>query len=92
VVLWIFAVLTFLVAVTAVLMVRRAARRLDALNQSYWELRYDYTRLRAQVARGVPAGTSEEAGAAAAEPEPQSSTAVPAMSFVPLSSIRKKES
>ena len=55
--------------------------RLDALNQSYWELRYDYTRLRSQVARLDPRSPGPEP--AAAPP--------PSMSFVPLSSIRKKE-
>ena len=32
----------------------RLARKLEALNQSYWELRYDFTRLRSQVARLDP--------------------------------------
>jgi hypothetical protein len=62
---------------------RRAARRLDALNQSYWELRYDYTRLRSQVARLDP----EQAEPAEEAPQP----AAPSVSFVPLSSIRKKK-
>jgi hypothetical protein len=90
VVLWILAVVAFLVALTALFLARRAARRLDSLNQSYWELRYDYTRLRAQVARDVPAGgasSGEATDPAAAQP-----VAAPSGSFVPLSSIRKKES
>ena len=63
-------------------LVRRQARRLDALNQSYWELRYDYTRLRSQVARLDPAEA----------PAPEQATAPsPSMTFVPLSSIRKKD-
>ena len=62
--------------------VRRLARRLDALNQSYWELRYDFTRLRAQVARLDP----EQGDEAHAEAPP----AAPAVSFVPLSSMKKK--
>ena len=37
-----------------------AARKLDALNQSYWELRYDFTRLRSQVARLDPGRTAED--------------------------------
>jgi hypothetical protein len=90
VVLWTLTVLALLGAATALLLVRRQARRLDALNQSYWELRYDYTRLRSQVARLDPAE--------AAEPDPPSdqlraqAPAPPAQSvtFVPLSSIRKK--
>jgi hypothetical protein len=47
-------------------------------------LRYDYTRLRSQVARLDP----EQQEPVAPEPAPQSAS----VSFVPLSSIRKKES
>ena len=92
-VLWILAVVAFLVALTALVLVRRAARRLDTLNQSYWELRYDYTRLRAQVGRGASAAAaaSDEAADTAVEAA-QAPVASPSMSFVPLSSIRKKES
>jgi hypothetical protein len=60
---------------------RRLSRRLDALNQSYWELRYDYTRLRSQVSRLDPEQVNEAADSPAA---PSS------VSFVPLSSIKKK--
>jgi hypothetical protein len=92
VVLWILAVVAFLVALTALYLVRRAARRLDTLNQSYWELRYDYTRLRAQVARGAPAAAASDEAADGAAEAAQRPTAAASMSFVPLSSIRKKES
>ena len=61
----------------------RLARKLDALNQSYWELRYDFTRLRSQVARLDPATEQEEPPAAPA--------GAPTVAFVPLSSIRKKD-
>ena len=69
-----------LLALVAVLRVRKLSRKLDALNQSYWELRYDYTRLRSQVTRLDPETR---------EPEPP--TAAPSVSFVPLSSIKKRE-
>ena len=82
--LWIVAGFALLLALVACLWVRRIARKLEALTQSYWELRYDYTRLRSQVARLDP----EQPEAVAPEPvEPAAS-----VSFVPLSSIRKKES
>jgi hypothetical protein len=75
--------LALVVAAAALALARGQARRLDALNQSYWELRYDYTRLRSQVARLDP----EEA------PAPETASALPASTtFVPLSSIRKKGS
>jgi hypothetical protein len=83
VVLWILAVLALLVALVALSHSRRLARRLEALNQAYWELRYDYTRLRSRVAGLDP--EQAEAGA-----EPAAPANAPSTSFVPLSSIRKK--
>jgi len=80
VVLWAFAAVGLLVAGVALMATRRLARKLDGLTQSYWELRYDYTRLRSQVAQLDPGRTPE--------PEPAPGASV---SFVPLSSIRKKE-
>ena len=80
---WIVASLALLLALAALGAVRRLSRKLDALNQSYWELRYDYTRLRSQVARLDP----EQAESA--PPEPPSPPA--AVSFVPLASMRKKD-
>ena len=80
---WIVAGLALAVALGAGLAARRLARRLDALNQAYWELRYDYTRLRSQVARLDPEQT---------DPSPPDPPAQPAsVSFIPLSSMRKKE-
>jgi hypothetical protein len=80
VVLWGIAGIALLVALAAFAYARRVARKLDALHQSYWELRYDYTRLRSQLARLDP-GESEP------EPAPP---AQPSGSFIPLSSIKKK--
>lgn len=84
-VLWALALLALLVALVALSHARRLARRLEALNQSYWELRYDYTRLRSQVARLDP--EHEEPGDAAVTPPAAGAASV---SFVPLSSIKKK--
>ena len=79
--LWVVAGTALLIAAVALASARRLSRRLDALNQSYWELRYDYTRLRSQVSRLDPEQVNEAADAPAA---PSS------VSFVPLSSIKKK--
>ena len=79
---WIVAGGALLLALVALGLARRLSRKLDGLNQSYWELRYDYTRLRSQVARLDP----EQAETP--PPEPAQPAAV---SFVPLSSIRKKD-
>ena len=81
--LWVVAGLAFLVAAVALASTRRLSRRLDAMTQSYWELRYDYTRLRSQVTRLDPDQVDE---AAAAEVPPAAAT----VSFVPLSSMKKK--
>ena len=82
--LWVLAVLALVLALVACAWARRVARKLESLTQSYWELRYDYTRLRSQVARLDP----EQPERVAPDPAPQTSS----VSFVPLSSMRKKES
>ena len=64
----------------------RLARKLDALNQSYWELRYDFTRLRSQVARLDPGEPADEE-----HPPLPPAAAGQTVAFVPLSSIRKKD-
>ena len=78
---WVIAGVALAVALAAWMRAGRVARKLDTLNQSYWELRYDFTRLRSQVARLDPG-----------EREQQEAPAPPAAqtAFVPLSSIRKK--
>jgi hypothetical protein len=80
--LWVLAGLSLLVAAVALSSTRRLSRRLDAMTQSYWELRYDYTRLRSQVSRLGPEQVEEPADA----PAPPAAS----VSFVPLSSIKKK--
>jgi hypothetical protein len=80
VVLWSLAGIALLIALVALMTARRASRKLDALNQSYWELRYDFTRLRSAVSRLEPGEPDEP-------PPPASPSQV---SFVPLSSMKKK--
>ena len=58
--LWVVAGLALIVALFALAAARRAARRLESLNQSDWELRYDYTRLRSQVSRLDPEPAQED--------------------------------
>jgi len=78
---WVVVALAVLLALTALAWLRRVSRRLDALTQQYWELRYDYTRLRSQLARLDPEQP----------PEPEPPAASSTVSFVPLSTIRKKD-
>ena len=75
--------MALLVALAAFAPSGAVRRKLDALNQSYWELRYDYTRLRSQVARLDPGRGRGR--------RPPSRLRRPRSSFVPLSSIRKKD-
>jgi hypothetical protein len=74
----VLTVTALLIAVAALLRARRLSRRLEHVIESYWELRYDYGQLRAQIERfQAPAqgGVESEAGGTTA--------------FVPLSSIRR---
>jgi len=86
VVLWACVVLALVVALAALARAGRLARRLDALNQSYWELRYDYTRLRSRVSRLEPEQADDDPVSA-----PDAGGAPPPASFVPLSSLKRKE-
>jgi hypothetical protein len=65
-----------LIAVAALLRARRLGRRLDQVVESYWELRYEYGQLRAQIDR-LQGKAPEEPGPAA---------------FIPLSRLRSPES
>jgi hypothetical protein len=80
--LWLVAGIALLIAFAALALARRLSRKLDALTQSYWELRYDYTRLRSQLSRLDPGESDAEAGPPA-PPREQ-------VAFVPLSSMKKK--
>jgi Tfp pilus assembly protein PilO len=80
------AAVGLLVALVALAWARRVSRKLESLTQSYWELRYDYTRLRSQVAQLDPEQQQAEAEAEAAHAH----APTPTVSFVPLSSMRKK--
>jgi hypothetical protein len=78
--LWVIAGVSLLLALAALSWARRLSRKLDSLTQSYWELRYDYTRLRSQVARLDPEQPAE------ADPPPPAES----VTFVPLSAIKRK--
>jgi hypothetical protein len=79
---WVTASVALIVAVWSWLRARRLGRKLETLTQSYWELRYDFTRLRSQVARLDPET------AAAETPDP--AQAAPGVSYISLSSMKKK--
>ncbi len=85
--LWAFALVCLLTAWAAWARAGKAARKLEALNQSYWELRYDFTRLRSQVARLDP---EAEPASAEAPPGSASGSGGQTVAFVSLSSMKKK--
>jgi hypothetical protein len=80
----IFAVVSTLIAVVALMRARAAVRRIERLSESYWELRYENGQLKARVTRlEVQTGLREPTP----ETQPQQPTAP--TTFVPLSSLKK---
>ena len=77
---WLLTAAAVVVAVVALAKARRAAKRLERLTETYWELRYDHGQLRALVARLDPA---------AAEPAQADPAAKPAANFISLASLKK---
>jgi hypothetical protein len=80
----IFAGLAVLIALWAVWRAKGAAKRIERLSESYWELRYESGQLKARVTR-----LEVEAGLREPSPDPESRQATAATTFVPLSSLRK---
>jgi hypothetical protein len=69
-----------LVAVVAFIRARRAAKRLERLTESYWQVRYEVGQLRSRLAKLEPGDASDPAA-----DTPPASTGT----FVPLSSLRR---
>jgi hypothetical protein len=78
---WVLAAAAWLVAGVALLRVRRTAKRLERMQESYWDLRYELGQLQARLNRLESDGTSTSA---AAPPTPAGAAA-----FVPLSSLKR---
>jgi hypothetical protein len=78
--LWMATAAGWLLALAAFMLARRLSRRLAQLDELYWQLKYDYTELRARVKALAPTG--EEQQASAGPPVQQS--------FVPLSSLKRQ--
>jgi hypothetical protein len=79
--LWGAVAVTAVAAIAGWVRAGRVARKLEALTQSYWELRYDFTRLRSQVARLDPETAPAEPPAA----PPDAGGA-----YISLASMKKK--
>ena len=79
----IFAGLAALVAVLALWRARGAAKRIERLSESYWELRYESGQLKARVTR-----LEVETGLREPSPDPEGPQPA-ATTFVPLSSLKK---
>jgi hypothetical protein len=78
---WIVTLAAAVAAALAILRTRRMARRLERLQESYWDLRYELGQLQARVGRLEPGGGRP---APPHEPSPAGTTA-----FVPLSSLKR---
>jgi hypothetical protein len=70
-----------LIAVATLVRVRRIAKRLDRLTESYWELRYEHGQLRGRLKALEPPSADAEAE----PPAHQAGTTA----FVPLSSLKR---
>jgi hypothetical protein len=89
---WLLVGAALLVALGAFLRVRRVARELERLTDSYWELRYDYGQLRARVTRLEPAadpGAQGGPGAPGMNDLPEQARTTGTTAFVPLSSLKR---
>jgi hypothetical protein len=73
-----------LIAVLAAWRARSAAKRIERLSESYWELRYESGQLKARVTR-----LEVETGLREPSPDPESRQASAPTTFVPLSSLKK---
>ena len=68
-----------LAAVAALARARHVAKRLERMSESYWELRYEISQLRARVNRLDPEQP----------PASESAPAAAQTAFVPLSSLKR---
>ena len=83
---WVLIVLSLSVALAGLVRARRAARRLERLSESYWELRYESGQLKARVTRlETSAGSQSAPPELESEPPHRGATT----SFIPLSSLKK---
>jgi hypothetical protein len=80
----IFAGAAALVAVVALWRARSAAKRIERLSESYWELRYESGQLKARVTR-----LEVETGLREPSPDPEGGQPTATTTFVPLSSLKK---
>ena len=71
-------------ALVALWRARGAAKRLERLSESYWELRYESGQLKARVTR-----LEVETGLREPSPDPEGQQPTAATTFVPLSSLKK---
>ncbi len=73
------AVVALVVACAAYVRARRLAAKLVAMHEAYWELRYQYGEVKAQLARG-------QSAAPASSPPPDGP---PREGFIPLASLKR---
>ena len=83
---WVLSAAALLVATAALMRVRRASKRLERLNEMYWELRYEHGQLRSRLMKLEPPDGSAPGDALAATGRPAGGSAT---QFVPLSSLKR---
>ena len=77
---WLLTGAAVVLAGAAFAKARRLAKRLDRLNETYWDLRYEHGQLRARVNRLDPEKPP---------PEPEAAAPGGGTTFVPLSSLKR---
>jgi hypothetical protein len=77
---WVLAAAACVVAGLAIIRARRTAKRLERMQESYWDLRYELGQLQARVNRLESDGASTS---------PAGALPAGAAAFVPLSSLKR---
>jgi hypothetical protein len=80
--LWLVAGTSLVVALIALSLARRAAKRLEQLSQNYWELKYQNGELRVQLQQLMGESTPQQSTTTPVAPQGRDS-------FVPLSSLKR---
>ena len=79
--LWLMTAASLVVALVAWASARRTARRLDRVTEMCWELKYQYSEMRARTRDGAGVSVPSAGAEASKQPEPDN--------FVSLASLKR---